>query len=89
MRLDYNGTTDEHILFNAEDTYELMRCAEDITGPIVVSGKDSAGSLTLLSRLATLGLKTQVSEERKLAVALQQLKVVRQALARNLARTFV
>ena len=83
--LDMFFITDEHVLFSMHDTYELLRCLEDIVGPIAVSGHDGADVLGPLARLVTRRDDDKQKPEQT-RLALRQLGIVRQALARHLAR---
>ena len=82
--------TDEQLLFDAEDTYELMRSIEDVTAPVIAGGQDSADNLVMLGRLSKAGAQRQASQSSNVnvKVALAQMRIARQALARNLARSF-
>ncbi|KAI8460649.1 Nup85 nucleoporin-domain-containing protein [Phakopsora pachyrhizi] len=42
---------DDEILISVMDTYELLRCLEEIVGPILVSGRDSYDNLRYLKRI--------------------------------------
>lgn len=71
-------------LVTTEETYELLRCLEQVIGPVATSGKDAAGVLRCLTNRQ--GVKG--GEEERLKAAMQELLAVRQALGRNLARCF-
>ncbi|OAV95766.1 Nup85 Nucleoporin [Puccinia triticina 1-1 BBBD Race 1] len=100
---------DDDILISLADTYELLRCLEEITGPILTSSRDSYDNLRYLKRIVLNGRKSDASNNdhtnRNGSVkksnnadtlgdgddgtrsALEQLNVVRYALARHLARS--
>ena len=83
------SSIDDELYFDTQDTFELLRCLEEVTGAATTTGKDAAGLLTLLGRLASFSAKGSVKDEQMTALALRQLQVVRAALGRNLARCFV
>ncbi|KAM0786288.1 hypothetical protein ACM66B_001767 [Microbotryomycetes sp. NB124-2] len=79
-----------------DETYELLRCLEDVTGPIQASGGvDVYGNLDCVARLISgggqagrvnEGQEVKEDESEKTRRALKQLDVLRFALAKNLAR---
>lgn len=73
----------EEILVTLEETYDLLRCLEEITAPIEASGgKDVYGHLASLAKIVgATGTKEECTTK-----ALKQLEVVRAALARHLGR---
>lgn len=73
----------EEMLVTLDETYDLLRCLEEVTAPIEASGgKDVYGHLTSLAKIVgAMGTKEECTGK-----ALKQLEVVRAALARHLAR---
>ncbi|PLW21729.1 hypothetical protein PCANC_02875 [Puccinia coronata f. sp. avenae] len=110
---------DDPILISLMDTYEVLRCLEEITGPIISSSRDTYDNLRYLKRIVLNGRKSAGFNLSNHATndknskefggshagrnsnkegeaddgddgtrsALEQLNVVRQALARNLSRS--
>lgn len=74
------------LLVTTAETYELLRCLEEITAPISATGVDIYGHLDALARLigggSGAGENEEETKEVKTARALKQLDVVRGALAR-------
>jgi len=105
---------DDQGLISLADTFELLRCLEEITGPIISGSRDSYDNLRHLKKIILNGRKsggvnsfdptkndTNKVEHNSMAgrknnhdgdgddgtrSALEQLNVVRHALARNLSR---
>ncbi|KAK4050234.1 hypothetical protein OIV83_003555 [Microbotryomycetes sp. JL201] len=67
-----------------DETYELLRCLEEITMPITSTGVDVYHHLDNVARL--LGAPVDESRQDRTTRAMKQLDVLRFALARNLAR---
>ncbi|POW00007.1 hypothetical protein PSTT_13410 [Puccinia striiformis] len=53
---------DDEILISLQDTYELFRCLEEITGPIVSSREDSYDNLRYLKRIVRNGRRSLSSD---------------------------
>ncbi|GAA5853785.1 hypothetical protein JCM8547_007448 [Rhodosporidiobolus lusitaniae] len=77
-------------LVSLSETFDLLRILEDVVGPVVAQTppRDVFGNLEALGRLASKEGKKAVGkegEEERTARALEQMEVVRGALARHLA----
>jgi nuclear pore complex protein Nup85 len=69
-------------LFDTEETYELLRCLEQVLAPVATAGVDSVGVLRCLT------VRGKGDEAERVKAAMAELLSVRQALGRNLARCF-
>lgn len=49
---------DDEMLISLADTYELLRCLEEITGPILTSSRDSYDNLRYLKKIVMSGRKS-------------------------------
>ncbi|MBW0487382.1 hypothetical protein O181_027097 [Austropuccinia psidii MF-1] len=78
---------DDEMLISLADTYELLRCLEEIVGPILANSRDSYDNLRYLKRIVTGKDSNQNNEEESTRAAIEQLNVVRYALSRHLARS--
>lgn len=76
---DFLPLAGDQLLISTEETYELLRCLEEITSPISAAGGDVYGHLDSLVRV--MGQQSGTKGERT-SKALKQLEVVRAALAK-------
>lgn len=75
----------DELVISLAETYELLRCLEEITCCIMPAGEDIYGYLDSLSRIVG-GQSSTVSKKERQVMATGQLQIVRGALARHLGR---
>jgi hypothetical protein len=76
------------MLLSTSDAFELMRVLEDLVSPIIPSGDDAYGHLDCVAKIFTRSTYADDSKEVRTIKALEQIDVVRSALAVYLARCF-
>lgn len=75
----------DELVISLAETYELLRCLEEITCCITPSGEDIYGYLETLSRIVG-GQSSTVTKKEREGMATKQLQIVRGALARHLGK---